>query len=531
MVRASHRSVLSILVLLTLLASTAGVLAQTGDLMEVEGPSGERFTPARGEPVNLTYRIASTSDQTSFVVTSTEVPRGWMATISPSVLSLPPGATETIQVMLEPGEEAVAGRVTVEFDALERNGTGHQVETRTVEIEPQAPPKILGLIDNPLPAPLDNAYGAFVLSMFLWIGIGVLVYAAQSPLMKIVGGTGRTSEMMRNLLRGPFFGLIFVWGLDQSINILPPFPLVRWVGTFLDVVLIVMGLYALFRLVQTALVYYRRKVAPLTTTDWDDLLAPLIEKGGAAVLIGVGFFLVLQTLNVNIGFLLAAGGFAGIIIGLAAQDTIGNFLSGLYILVDRPFREGDDIQLETGEVARVEKIGLRTTRLYHYRMHEIFIVPNNDLATKRVINLLYPDRMYRWNIDVGVAYGSDVDLVKRLLTQAVDDHDETVVDDEHEIRVLFREHGDSALLFTVRFFITDARERWRIGAEVRERIDELFREHGVNIPFPQRTHWFRSPLSLDEFGGQLSEGADWQLAERAGDEGPEEDEGTPAGAP
>ncbi len=158
-------------------------------------------------------------------------------------------------------------------------------------------------------------------------------------------------------------------------------------------------------------------------------------------------------------------------------------------MIDRPFTEGQDVRLDTGEVCRVEKIGLRSTHLYFYRNHEYIVAPNKDMENTRIVNLNFPDTKYRIHVPVGVAYGSPVETVKRLLLEVADGHPEIYTDEEAQSRVFFDEFGDSALLFRLAVYVTSAAERFRIASELRDAIDEAFREHGITIAFPQRTVW------------------------------------------
>lgn len=484
------------LVLVALLAVSG--LAAGATIVTVDGPGDVTIRPASRETVRLSYIIRNPQQDAVDWFGDVRTPSGWSGTLNPTNGTVGGRDATAVGLALAPSEDADPGEATLTFTLFARNATAHQQVTRTIDLQPQSPPLVLGTFANPLPAPLDRLAGAVLLNVLAWAGVVAAVYLGLDRLVGRLGGTQRTSLRMRRLVRFPLVTFLALWGVIQTLRILPPTRPVIISLQVLETVRLVVGVWLGFRLFRAIIVYYRQQVAPYTQYELDEMVIPLMEKLGAAFFVAAAFLLLLRDLGVDVGVLLAAGGFASVIIGFAAQNTLSNFFSGINILLDQPFREGDDIQIETGEVCRVDKIGLRTTRLYHYRQHEMIVVPNNDLATKRVVNLIYPDERYRYSVEVGVAYGSDTDLVEDLLHRAADEHPEVLSDPQFMPMVFFDGFGESGLQYNVRFFITDVRERWRIAADIRKRIDDLFREHGITIPFPQRTHWFKSTLHHKE---------------------------------
>jgi small-conductance mechanosensitive channel len=231
----------------------------------------------------------------------------------------------------------------------------------------------------------------------------------------------------------------------------------------------------------------------------DDLLVPVLEKVGAAVIVAlVGVFL-FKALGVDLSFLLAGGLVLGLVVSFAAQDTLSNFFAGIFILIDQPFREGDELMLETGEICRVDDIGLRTTKLFHFKNNQQMILPNNELATKRIINMSYPDPMYRLVLDVGVAYGSDLRKVKGILDEVGRSHESVIKDERHAPSVFVKEFGDSSINFEVRVFIPSSRHRNPVATDLIIAIKDAFDKADIEIPFPQRDIWMRSAAGDEAF--------------------------------
>lgn len=179
----------------------------------------------------------------------------------------------------------------------------------------------------------------------------------------------------------------------------------------------------------------------------------------------------------------------GVGIGFGLQNVMSNFISGLIILFERPIKVGDRIIID-GTIADVEEIKLRAT-VVRTRVHERMIIPNSYFLEEKFVNRSYADTRLRIAVGVGVSYGSDVMLVKRLLKEAVIELREeswpNILSDP-EPRVFFEEFGESSLDFTVWFWIdTQSEEReFRIPSDLRFKIFEKFDQHDISIPFPQR---------------------------------------------
>ncbi|MFG0315709.1 MAG: mechanosensitive ion channel family protein, partial [Planctomycetota bacterium JB042] len=182
-------------------------------------------------------------------------------------------------------------------------------------------------------------------------------------------------------------------------------------------------------------------------------------------------------------FTILGGAFA-IGIGFGSQNLMNNFISGLILLVERPIRVGDLIQV--GDLLGiVERIGARST-LVRKPSNVDIIVPNSTFLESNVINWTLSDDTYRTWVSVGVVYGSPLREVSKLLRKAVDEHG--LVLKSPEPTLLFTDFGDDALQFEIHFWIRMRREmdRRRVESDVRFRIDGLFREAGIVIAFPQR---------------------------------------------
>jgi len=206
-------------------------------------------------------------------------------------------------------------------------------------------------------------------------------------------------------------------------------------------------------------------------------------------LILVGFLIALSAMGFELKNVTIIGGALGVGIGFGMQAIVNNFVSGLILLFERPIKVGDVIQLGDGQQGRVTNLGLRATTVQTFDRAEI-VVPNGDLISSQVTNWTLEDRSMRLIIPVGVAYGSDVEAVMRVLLDVARQSDKVLK--EPPPVVLFLNFGDSSLDFQLRVWIADFAERRFIQSALIQEIDRRFRTNDIEIPFPQRDLHLRS---------------------------------------
>ena len=195
----------------------------------------------------------------------------------------------------------------------------------------------------------------------------------------------------------------------------------------------------------------------------------------------------IDALGFSITVLIASSTALLVGLGLGLQDLFKDMVAGFILLFERTVTAGDIVEI-TGIVGKVKEVGLRTTSLIT-REDIVLIVPNSKLTTDHVINWSQNHRNTRFRVDVGVAYGSDTELVRKLLQQSADKHKDVLADPAPY--VFFQDFGNSSLDFSLYFFSRNLFRIERTKSELRFKIDQLFREHGVRIPFPQRDVWLR----------------------------------------
>ena len=193
-----------------------------------------------------------------------------------------------------------------------------------------------------------------------------------------------------------------------------------------------------------------------------------------------GILIALHVFGLNTASLTVAFGALGIGLGFGLQNIFNNFVSGIILLFERPIQIGDDIEIN-GTWASVKKINFRSTLVQTYDNASL-IIPNSDLISSPVTNWSFKDKRIRRSVDVGVAYGSNVTLVRDTLLEIA--HHTPKVLKVPKPDVLFKDFGDSALIFSLRIW-TDIDNMLKVETAIRFEIDRLFREQKIEIAFPQ----------------------------------------------
>ncbi|WP_462317096.1 mechanosensitive ion channel family protein [Marinilabilia sp.] len=203
----------------------------------------------------------------------------------------------------------------------------------------------------------------------------------------------------------------------------------------------------------------------------------------------IAVILLLDSIGINITVLVASSAALLVGLGFGIQGLFNDYISGLVILFEGLIKVGDVVEIESELVGRVMDVGLRTSKVLT-RDNIIMVVPNHNFVSDNVINWSYNEPRTRFNVDVGVAYGSDVRLVEKLLIESAMEQQEVI--DKPRPFVLFRDFGNSSLDFRVYFWVEEVFYVELLKSKIRFSIDDKFREHGVQIPFPQRDLHLRS---------------------------------------
>jgi small-conductance mechanosensitive channel len=209
---------------------------------------------------------------------------------------------------------------------------------------------------------------------------------------------------------------------------------------------------------------------------------PILQRFSMVLLIIFAAVILLDHLGINVTGLAAAAALIGLAVALAAQDIIGDLISGYVILMDRPFSVGDRIEIPDQDAwGDVVEIGTRTTRI-RTRDNNLVIIPNSDIADGQVTNYSYPDPNYRLQSDIGIEYGEDLNHVRQVLGDAVRSVDEVLKDEP--VQVLFIEFGKSSMTIRVRWWIDTYSDKRMMQDKVNTALQDAIEKSGIVSPNP-----------------------------------------------
>ncbi len=449
--------------------------------------------------VNFNWTVYRNSTNDYVVTVSAEGFESWNQMISPSYFVLDESNPYEIvglkaRVPQYPDENKRIATVTFTFRQLNSSDTITYTKMATIlvvgAISEEEENAVLGLFKNPLPPPLNNPFGAFILNIILWILIAFGLYYFIKFILKLAKRTKTLfDDRLIEIVRFPFLFIIILYGAVQSV-----FKLHISLGLQLTIsqvsifLFFVFGIYIIYRVFNEVLEAITEKRGG-ETSMFGAVLRPVLRKIGATIIILGGLLYALSSIGIEVTALLAGAGVIGLVIAFAAQDTLSNFFSGIHLLIDRPFKIGDVISLEPGEYCRVENVGMRSTRLYSIFDHELIIMPNNAVANQKIVNIVKPDAMIRKKLSVSVAYGSDLKKVRDILFEISKKHPNVVKKKDFKPIVRLSDFGESSIDYTVILWIDEVMNQWKVLSDIRYKINARFKKEHITIPFPQRTVW------------------------------------------
>ena len=350
--------------------------------------------------------------------------------------------------------------------------------------------RLLGRFDNPLPAPLDNNYVTFCVNVGIWAVLALAFMYVIDPIVRMFTKKTKTNldDRILKILHKPVFVLVIVYGLVSSFQILPLSEgEVAAIFEVYGVALIAIVTFIAYRLFKEVITFIGKRYAARTKSEIDNILVPVFENIGAIVILIFGGIGIVEYLGYDITFLLAGVGVAGLVIAFAAQDFLSNFFTYMSLLIDRPFVEGEYVQLETGETCKVEKIGMRSCRLLDVFSNNYIILPNNKLVNGKVVNLDEPDGRGVGEITLSVPLTSNPQTVEKMLLETANKHSDVLKDKGLEPSVRLSGFSESGYDFKLFFGVANFMQKWRVAHELRKEIVNRFEKEGIEIAVPQRT--------------------------------------------
>jgi MscS family membrane protein len=249
-------------------------------------------------------------------------------------------------------------------------------------------------------------------------------------------------------------------------------------------VIIIIFTVILARVLKTVIAWYigakSRTIDKLVGREF----IPVLEKIGVILLYILGLIWVLDDAGIDVSGLVVSLGVGGIAIGFAAKDALANVIAGFMLMFDKPFRVGDRIELSDGRIGDVIELGLRTTRVATFD-DAVLIIPNQELLQKEIINYAYPTRRVKRTILLSVAYGTNLDNVKKIILALCAKEDSILKDPSPAVWVTG--FGDFGMELAVYLWVADLSYAWKVQYSLTEKIYSVLTKEGIELPYQGRT--------------------------------------------
>ena len=342
----------------------------------------------------------------------------------------------------------------------------------------------MNAVDNTFRFIFGNIYLRFLMTLVITL---IIAYIAKIILKKVLKPLAKKTktkvdDLIIRSISSILFYIVFFLGIRLGLQY---FELRTTIYlSLVDSVLVFILVIFLFRIIHNFARQWMKEWKFKTKTTADERLIPFLEKVLKAVVIILGLFFIFNAWKINISPLLATAGIAGLAVGFAVKDALANILGGLQLVLDRTFKVGDKVQLESGEMGVILDIGLRSTKLKTYD-NEVIYIPNGYLANAKIKNFTHPDLSIRVNVNFGVEYGSDPEKVRQVVLEALKKIEAIIEDPAPAVQ--FLKMSDFSLDFVARAWVSSYTDAYKTQLKMTDEIYRALKKANIGIPFPTRT--------------------------------------------
>lgn len=327
-----------------------------------------------------------------------------------------------------------------------------------------------------------------------WAAAFLVVRLVSKVLLKVTARTATTlDERLISAVRRPLVWMIVLLGIRAGVDHLEetvargmakiPDGIVFFDTRLFPVLMIIAGAYLADRVIHAVLDWYLHELAGKTNSTWDEFVLPLAKRVTTVAVVFIALSMILPKFGLDITALITTAGVASFAVAFASQETLANMIAGFTILVDRPFKVGDIVELDGDRVGEVVEIGMRSTKIKQFDGNAL-VIPNKDIAATRLVNFSLPDPRRAVREKITISYSSDVEHAKRVVLECLQAQEEIMADPEPIVVLLG--FGDSAIeLYAIGWV-----DHWSKWFTTKEKflmtVWRRFKEEGIEIPFPQR---------------------------------------------
>lgn len=325
---------------------------------------------------------------------------------------------------------------------------------------------------------------AFIVLLVVFVVLRIVLFIIERVVLKVTSKTKTDidDKFIAKAAR-PFTSLIFLVGLRIAIEEIMVIESARVIVNDIIYSFMIVSIgFIVYYFIDIVLIVVLKKAMRGENSKVRDSLMSLLHGIIQFVLITLVLLYILEVWGVEIGPFLAGLGVAGIAVALALQPALANIFSGASVILDKSVKVGDLIYLDAETKGTVKKVGLRSTKILTFD-NELKIVPNSKVADSVIHNIGEPDPKARVVIPFGVAYGSDIDKVKKIVLAEVKKVKHFIKEPEPVVR--FLEMADSSLNFKAYFYVDSFENRFGAIDEANTRIYNVLNKNRIGIPFPQ----------------------------------------------
>jgi len=298
----------------------------------------------------------------------------------------------------------------------------------------------------------------------------------------------KVDDIIIGAIKNPLIVVFALVGLGMALRYTPFLPegIAPHIPTIFEILIALVAIYCIIK-VSSGLIRYYGVVRPSLKT-----ITPIIDKIVKFLVALIGLLVLLNILGIPVTAPLAALGIGGIAVAFALQSTLSDFLSGVYIMADRPVRVGDYIKLETGQEGYVLDIGWRSTKMRELP-NNVIVVPNSKLAGAIVTNYYLPEPEMSVLVQVGVSYDSDLEKVEKVTIDVARKvlHKVTGGVETFEPFIRYHTFSDFSINFSVILRVKEYVDRYLLTHEFIKELHKRYKKEGIEIPFPIRTVFMR----------------------------------------
>lgn len=325
---------------------------------------------------------------------------------------------------------------------------------------------------------------ALVVFVLFYVIAKLVIMISKNILLKIADKTKtQVDNLIIKRVNKPLSLIIFLIGIRISAVILKLSDRIETIiYQFIYSFIVIIITHVIIVVIDILIDNWGKAWAEKTKSKIDNQLLNIIHRFSKILLSILAILFILDVWGVKVGPLLASLGIAGIAVAFALKDTLGNIFGGISLIIDKTIKVGDIIELDANTKGRVLDVGLRSTKIRTFN-NELIIIPNGKLANSKIENYVPPDPSVRVVVPFGVAYGSNIEKVKKIVLKEIAKIDDAMKDPEPVVR--FREMANSSLNFKAYFYIDSYTKRFAAIDTANTMIYNALNKNKITIPFPQ----------------------------------------------